>query len=88
MLSQMRCSGARNNMQTYKDLSGKSGVSKYEIAEEYIDIEFHGGVTYRYSYVTPGREQVEIMKHLALSGDDLATFINKNVRKKFAARLR
>jgi hypothetical protein len=36
----------------------------------------------------PGKFEVEAMKRLATKGRGLATFINKNVRKRYAARLR
>jgi hypothetical protein len=75
-------------MQEYKDLSGNSGVTRYECGNDYIDIEFRGEKIYRYDYTKPGEVHVEKMKQLALSGEDLATYINQNVRKNFAAQLK
>jgi hypothetical protein len=74
-------------MQTYKNLSGTSGVIAYELGPDYIDVEFKDGV-YRYNYAIPGRQLVETMKTLAASGEGLATFINQNVRGNYAAKLR
>jgi hypothetical protein len=75
-------------MQTYKDLSGTSGVIAYELGPDYIDVEFKGGRVYRYNYAIPGRQMVEAMKTLAASGEGLATFINQNVGENFAVKLR
>jgi hypothetical protein len=75
-------------MQPYKNLSGTSGVVEFESAADHIDIGFKGGAIYRYDDKVPGSQQVETMKLLAENGRGLATFINQNVRKKFAAKLR
>jgi hypothetical protein len=75
-------------MQTYKNLSGTSGVIGYELGPDYIDVEFKEGSIYRYDYRVSGRKIVEAMKTLAASGEGLATFINQNVRENFAAKLR
>ena len=74
-------------MQRYKNLSGDSGVVAYETGRDYIDIRFKDGGTYRYDYQTPGQQDVETMKQLAQDGADLATYINKYVRERFAAKL-
>jgi hypothetical protein len=38
-------------METYKNLGGDSGVSAFEIGEEYIEVKFSGtSRTYVYSY--------------------------------------
>ena len=74
-------------MQPYKNLSGISGVVAFESGDRHIDIEFEGKQRYRYDYTTPGQKEVEIMKSLAQRGKGLATFINQNVRERFAAKL-
>lgn len=74
-------------MQPYKNLSGTSGVVAFESGDHHIDIEFEGSQRYRYDYATPGKWEVEIMKSLAHTGKGLATFINQNVRERFAAKL-
>jgi hypothetical protein len=74
-------------MQRYKNLSGDSGVVAYKIGRDYIDIQFKDGGTYRYDYRTPGQQDVETMKQLAQQGADLATYINKFVRERFASKL-
>ena len=74
-------------MTPYKDISGDSGIVAYEIEGDSITIEFRKGGTYRYDANKPGAGHVSVMKGLAQSGDGLNTYINKNVRKNFAAKL-
>ena len=74
-------------MTSYENLSGKSGVSAYEIRDNAILIEFRHGGQYLYDHDIPGKEEVEEMKRLAVQGSGLMTFINKHVRKRFALKL-
>ena len=74
-------------MTPYGNSNGSSGVSAFEIQREAIIVEFRHGGKYVYDHDTTGREHVEEMKVLALEGRGLATYINKNVRNLFAAKL-
>ena len=74
-------------MTPYKNLSGKSGVAAYEIRDQSIVIEFRYKGKYIYNHERPGREHVEEMKRLAVTGRDLSTYISRNVRTKFARKL-
>lgn len=74
-------------MTPYANSNSSSGIVAYAIEREAIVIEFRHGGRYRYDYETTGREHVEEMKVLALEGRGLATYINKNVRRRFAAKL-
>ena len=74
-------------MTSYANSNGKSGVSAFEIREDAIVVEFRHGGKYLYDHDIPGEAEVEKMKRLAVIGSGLMTFINKNVRKRFAARL-
>jgi hypothetical protein len=74
-------------MTPYGNASETSGVAAYEIQREAIVVEFRHGGKYLYDYDTTGREHVEEMKVLALEGRGLATYINKHVRMRFAAKL-
>ena len=73
-------------MQLYNNLGGNSGIIAYAIGDDYIDVQFHGGAIYRYSYVSTGMERVEQMKQLAVQGQGLNSFISKNVKTDYAAR--
>ena len=74
-------------MTVYGNFGSNSGVTAYEIRDDAIVVEFRHGGKYLYSYDKPGREEVEEMKRLAREGRGLATYINKNVRMRFAKKL-
>ena len=65
-------------MQEYKNLSGTSGITHYEIDDDYIAIKFIGETIYYYSHSRISRYHIERMKSLAESGKGLATYINQN----------
>lgn len=71
-------------MERYKNKSGESGVSAYEIGEDYIKVKFSRTTrTYLYSYRKAGKFHVEKMKSLALRGSGLNSYINFNVKHLF-----
>jgi len=74
-------------MKAYKKQGGPSGISAYAIGDDNIKIRFVDGSIYLYNFKSTGKQNVERMKKLAEAGKGLATFINKHVRKKFAAHL-
>lgn len=65
-------------MPAYADINGDSGVSSYNIGDDYIDVTFKKGGTYRYTHASAGKVAVEQMKMLAKSGDGLNSYINRN----------
>ena len=68
-------------MERYKNIDGDSGVSYYEIGDNYINVKFHGTIkTYTYSYRKAGRNHVEQMKILARRGEGLNSYINRFVK--------
>lgn len=75
-------------MERYKNLGGDSGVVAYEIDSDSITVQFGDGSMYLYNYQSSGRENVEQMKKLAVAGEGLNSFIMRNVRKAYAAKLR
>jgi hypothetical protein len=75
-------------MQRYGNLGGDSGVRAFEISSDSITVEFSDGAVYLYNYSSAGTANIEQMKQLALSGSGLNSYINRNVRKAYAARLR
>lgn len=72
-------------MERYKNSSGKSGVSGYEIGADYIKVAFTGNSrTYSYSYNgKAGKTHVENMKKFAASGSGLNSYINKYTKKLY-----
>jgi len=74
-------------MQPYKNVAENSGVSAYEIGDDFIVIEFQDGSTYLYNYQSTSVVNIEQMKVLALTGEGLTTFINQHVREHYAKKL-
>lgn len=74
-------------MELYKDIDGDSGVAAFEIGEGWIKVQFLKGGTYLYDSAKPGQAHVEEMQRLARTGDGLNAYINKFIRKNFAAKL-
>ena len=74
-------------MEKYKNLSGDSGVSAYEIGEDSLIVEFTNGSVYVYDYGSAGRSNIEEMKILARTGRGLSTFISQQVKNKYAKKL-
>ena len=64
-------------METYRNLSGNSGVQAFEIGADFIRVQFKHGKTYLYSYQSAGGANIEELKRLARLGQGLNTFINQ-----------
>ena len=75
-------------MHSYKNLQHNSGISAYEIGEDFIKIEFSGETLYLYTYQSAGRQNIEKMKKLASAGEGLATFISQHVKDGYSTRLK
>lgn len=73
-------------MTRYLNRSGDSGVTHYELGEEFIRVRFRGGVTYTYSNVIPGPQDVEQMKACAIAGQGLGTYISQNVGDRYESK--
>ncbi len=75
-------------MEYYANLGGTSGVRAYEINSTSISVKFKDGAEYLYTYSSAGANNIEIMKDLASNGIGLNSFINTNVRKNYASKIR
>ena len=75
-------------MELYRDVDGDSGVAAYERGPDFIRVAFTTGAIYLYTYASAGAQHIETMKQLAASGDGLNAYINRWVRKGYAARER
>lgn len=75
------------SLQPYRDLSGHSGVVAYRLGGGWIDVQFEDGAVYRYTAASAGAEAIRQMQQLAREGRGLATFIVRQVRQRYAARL-
>lgn len=68
-------------MQYYSNNTGTSGVLAYELGANYIRVKFRGtGRIYQYSYSKAGAYHVDMMKHLAIQGAGLNSYINRCVK--------
>lgn len=70
----------------YRNLNGNSSVAGYEITPYHIDIVFNDNSLYRYDYGVTGQSHVETMKSLAVRGWGLCSYIQRFVKKKYAAK--
>jgi hypothetical protein len=75
-------------MEKYKNLDGDSGVASYEVGDTFVRVMFSDGAVYLYTNGSAGEQNINQMKMLAVNGDGLNAFINKNVRKKYAKKER
>jgi hypothetical protein len=73
-------------METYKNCSGKSGVTFFEIGEDFIDIKFKDDFIYQYNKLKPGKQKIEIMKRLAKKGEGLSTFISQQIGNDYFSK--
>jgi hypothetical protein len=66
-------------MTSYTSTSGKSsGVTAYEIGDDYIKVKFGSYKTYKYPYSLNDEGTIDTMKELALASRGLSSFIAKN----------
>jgi hypothetical protein len=72
-----------DDMKPYKNLSGISGVSHYEIGSDFIKVKFLDKKSYLYTYASAGVKNIEHMKQLAEEGRGLSSFISTTVRNAF-----
>ena len=75
-------------MKRYRNLGGDSNVVSYEDGENFIRVQFADGSIYLYTYTVPGHDEVEHMKQLAEKDHGLNSYINRVIRKRFAAKER
>ena len=71
-------------MVRYKNLDGNSGVLAYEAGDDFIKVQFTGGVVYLYNSKVSGKQHIERMKSLALQGRGLSTYISTIVKDRYA----
>ncbi len=75
-------------MTKYENNGGDSGIRSYEIQSDGIVIEFTTGAIYLYTNASAGALNIAEMKKLAILGSGLNSFIMKNVRTKYHAKLK
>ena len=78
-------------MKQYLNLNGDSGISEYEIGNDFIEVKFKNNSSYtytiyQYTYQSAGMMAIDEMKVLATTGRGLNHYINTNVKKKYASK--
>jgi hypothetical protein len=79
-------------MEKYQNLSDLSNVVEYEIGDDYITVKFDENpafthTTYKFTYESAGKGNVEKMKELAQDGWGLNSYINAKVRKLYESAM-
>lgn len=73
-------------MKHYADIDNDSGVIWYDIGADFIRVYFSTGAIYLYTYVSAGQSNIENMKNLAMSGEELNAYINTRVKKGYSRK--
>ena len=73
-------------MKTYKNLSGNSGIVRYQAIAGAITVQFHDGWKYLYTDQSVGAANIVHMQQLAASGRGLSTFIAQSIREKYVRK--
>jgi hypothetical protein len=73
-------------MERYKEISGDAGVYAFSAGKDHIKVQFKDRSVYLYNYAVTGKAAVEEMKRLAAKGKGLTTFINQQVRERYASK--
>ena len=68
----------------YRNRSGNSGVTAYEMLDDGIRVRFVDGEIYTYTFDSAGQEHVEHMQKLARKGKGLSGYIATHVRHRYA----
>ncbi len=75
-------------METYRNLSGDSGVVAFETGDDFIAVRFRSGDIYWYTNASVGARHIAAMKKLARAGKGLSTYISSHpeVREGYAKK--
>ena len=74
-------------MEKYRDIDGNSGISTYEVGDDFIIVCFKKGGMYLYNYSITGSNHVNKMIELARMGDGLNRYINLNIEHASARKI-
>jgi hypothetical protein len=75
-------------MTLYKNLSGKSKVVRYAMAKDSVRVRFADCSVYIYTNQSADPANISKMKELAVAGKGLGTFIDANLKDRFARKIR
>ena len=75
-------------MERYNNGGRSTGAVAYEIVDDGIKVQFQDATVYLYTNEATGADNVAKMKKLAAEGRGLTSFINREVKKRYAKKLR
>jgi hypothetical protein len=75
-------------MLQYKNVAGDSKVKRFHIAKDALTVRFADCSVYLYTNQSADPVNISKMKTLALAGKGLGTFIDANVKDRFARKVR
>ena len=84
----MRTPKKHKVMERYKNLSGDSKVVRYQIAKDAMTIRFADCSVYIYTNQSADPDNISKMKSLAIAGKGLGTFIDTNLKERFARKIK
>ncbi|WP_413519714.1 hypothetical protein [Psychrobacter glacincola] len=74
-------------MEKYRDIGGNSGISAYEVGDDFIIVRFKKGGMYLYNYSITGSSHVNKMVELARIGNGLNGYMNLNIEHASARKI-
>ncbi len=74
-------------MEFYRNTYGSSGVSAFEVGNDFIIVRFAKGSMYLYNYSKTGSYHVNNMIRLARTGNGLNGYINLNAKHSYARKI-
>jgi hypothetical protein len=84
----MRTPKKHKMMTLYKNLSGDSKVVRYQIAKDALTIRFADCSVYIYTNQSAAPGNISKMKTLAVAGKGLGTFIETNLKERYARKIK
>jgi hypothetical protein len=75
-------------MLRYKNVSGDSKVAQYHLEKDSVRVRFANHSVYLYTNQSADPANISKMKTLADAGKGLGTFIDANVKDRFARKIK
>ena len=68
-------------MNTYRNISGKSGIVGFNILQNGILVKFTSGTIYEYTFESAGKNTIDIIRNLAMTGIGLNGFLVREANR-------
>lgn len=73
-------------MHNYSNENKQSNITGFELTTDSIRVQFASGSVYEYTNESAGSDHVREMKRLAMAGQGLSSYINRNVRNRWSSK--